>query len=438
VVSQRHGSRPYWLRDVPSTVLRTWNVAQTDLRRVLQHVPQPESLAVRGHGWSAALTDSLAAASLTALNFALPVTRTLLERQVPALPQLRRLNGSLILETSLSKANAGIVNARGWIGAVLPGCPQLQHLDLCGLNVDDEIIVAAARHLPNLRHFGVRSGRVEDRGVIAVATHCPKLEHLDVGDCYLVTHRGIVEVARRCPNLRHLDVHSTRVSSLGIATVAANCANLEYLDVSEPCGMISDASVSAVARRCPNLKHLSLRDFLARDEVLHAVANHCPQLTHLDLSKNHRNFTDAALVAVARRCPMLRWLDLSETCGFTADGIEEFARNCPDLRHFACLDSASATEASVRSVARHCSKLESFGITFSSDYFVSEVSIASSVNVLLAGCPKLCRLEVSADLAFAAALHEAMERAQRVRPGIQIVRRMRYRYDADESSSSDS
>ncbi|PSS01123.1 EIN3-binding F-box protein [Actinidia chinensis var. chinensis] len=125
-------------------------------------------------------------------------------------------------------------------------CPQLQHVDLNGLNgITDEGLLPLIENCEAGLSKVSLSGCVNltDKVVSVIAKlHGVTLEELNLDGCKYVTDSSLVAVAENCSFLRELDVSKSAISDFGVAALA--CAaklNLQILSLSG-CSFISDKS----------------------------------------------------------------------------------------------------------------------------------------------------------------------------------------------------
>lgn len=208
-----------------------------------------------------------------------------------ALPHASRLTGSAIeqLPSLVPRlAHMSLANCRGVgmeeLKAALPKLPKLQSLNLDGMQLVDDEVLAAAAAAPGLQDLSICYTQVTDAGLAALVLACPGLQGLRLDECMRVTDAGLKAVTEGCHDLRVLSTRRChRLTDEGIARVAMkgtlrklvvggvpllgnktmkalalHCKeSLEYLDVSF-CRGFSQRALGLVADRCHRLSHLVL------------------------------------------------------------------------------------------------------------------------------------------------------------------------------------
>ncbi|XP_059459913.1 EIN3-binding F-box protein 1 [Corylus avellana] len=142
-------------------------------------------------------------------------------------------------------------------------CPQLQHLDLSGLQG-----ITDAGFLPLLENFEAGLVKVNlggcvnltDKVVSSLAElHGWTLEMLNLDGCWKISDSSMVAIAENCPLLGDLDVSKCMITDCGIAALArANQLNLQILSLSG-CSLITDKSLPALVKLGQNLMGLNLQ-----------------------------------------------------------------------------------------------------------------------------------------------------------------------------------
>lgn len=142
-------------------------------------------------------------------------------------------------------------------------CPQLQHLDLSGLQG-----ITDAGFLPLLENFEAGLVKVNlsgcvnltDKVVLSLAElHGWTLEMLNLDGCWKISNASMVAIAENCPLLGDLDVSKCMITDCGIAALAlADQLSLQILSVSG-CSLITDKSLPALGKLGQNLLGLNLQ-----------------------------------------------------------------------------------------------------------------------------------------------------------------------------------
>ncbi|XP_021901608.1 EIN3-binding F-box protein 1 [Carica papaya] len=131
-------------------------------------------------------------------------------------------------------------------------CPQLQHIELCGLNgVSDAGVLPLVKSCePGLLKVNL-SGcvNVTDKVVSALAPqHSWTLEMLNLSGCRNITDASLVAIAKNCQLLSDLDVSKCAITDFGIEALAlAKQLNLQILSMAG-CPRISDRSLPSLAK----------------------------------------------------------------------------------------------------------------------------------------------------------------------------------------------
>ncbi|KAF3944282.1 hypothetical protein CMV_029236 [Castanea mollissima] len=142
-------------------------------------------------------------------------------------------------------------------------CPQLQHLDLSGLQE-----ITDAGFLPMLESCEAGLVKVNlsgcvnltDKVVSSLAEmHGWTLEMLNLDGCQKISDASLVAIAENCPLLSDLDLSKCMITDCGIAALAnANQLNLQILSVSR-CYLITDKSLLALGKLGQTLVGLNLQ-----------------------------------------------------------------------------------------------------------------------------------------------------------------------------------
>ncbi|KAF2287226.1 hypothetical protein GH714_039387 [Hevea brasiliensis] len=142
-------------------------------------------------------------------------------------------------------------------------CPQLQHLELSGLQG-----VTDAGFIPFLENCEAGLVKVNFSGcvnlsdkVVSAMTqqHGWTLELLNLEGCGKISDASLATIAENCLLLSELDVSNCAISDSGLVVMAhSNQLNLQILSVSG-CSMISDKSLSALVKMGRTLLGLNLQ-----------------------------------------------------------------------------------------------------------------------------------------------------------------------------------
>lgn len=142
-------------------------------------------------------------------------------------------------------------------------CPQLQHLDLSGLQG-----ITDAGFLPMLESCEAGLVKVNLNGCVNLTDkvvsslaemHGWTLEVLNLDGCQKISDASLVAIAENCPLLRDLDLSKCMITDCGIAALAnANQLNLQILSVSR-CYLITDKSLLALGKLGQTLGGLNLQ-----------------------------------------------------------------------------------------------------------------------------------------------------------------------------------
>ncbi|XP_057957803.1 EIN3-binding F-box protein 1-like isoform X2 [Malania oleifera] len=142
-------------------------------------------------------------------------------------------------------------------------CPQLECLDLSGLN---EISDAGVLHLTESCEAGLvkvnlsSCVNITDEVVLSIAKlHGGTLELLNVDGCGKITDSSLMAIAENCMLLSDLDVSKSAISDLGIAALAcAKQLNLQILSISG-CSLITERSLFFLGKLGQTLMGLNLQ-----------------------------------------------------------------------------------------------------------------------------------------------------------------------------------
>ncbi|BFZ17168.1 hypothetical protein BsWGS_20207 [Bradybaena similaris] len=122
------------------------------------------------------------------------------------LPKLEHLNldsswwvdDSLMIDISewrnlkyLSISKCYMVSNEG-VEIIADNLHELEYLNICGTNIDDEAVVDITQDLKKLRQLCISYCHgVSDEGIVQIATQLPVLNKLDISHCVRVTMRGL-------------------------------------------------------------------------------------------------------------------------------------------------------------------------------------------------------------------------------------------------------
>uniref|UniRef100_A0A2N9HPA4 F-box domain-containing protein n=1 Tax=Fagus sylvatica TaxID=28930 RepID=A0A2N9HPA4_FAGSY len=142
-------------------------------------------------------------------------------------------------------------------------CPQLQHLDLSGLQG-----ITDAGFLPLLESCEAGLVKVNlsgcvnltDKVVLLLAEmHGSTLEMLNLDGCQKISDASLVAISENCPLLGDLDLSKCMITDCGIAALAnGNQLSLQILSVSR-CSLITDQSLPALGELGQTLVGLNLQ-----------------------------------------------------------------------------------------------------------------------------------------------------------------------------------
>lgn len=181
---------------------------------------------------------------------------------------IKDLNLGLPLLTSCkSLRSLSIRNCSGFGNASLALlgklCPQLQHLDLSGLQG-----ITDAGFLPLLESCEAGLVKVNlsgcvnltDKVVLLLAEmHGWTLEMLNLDGCQKISDASLVAISENCPLLGDLDLSKCMITDCGIAALAnGNQLSLQILSVSR-CSLITDKSLPALGELGQTLVGLNLQ-----------------------------------------------------------------------------------------------------------------------------------------------------------------------------------
>lgn len=142
-------------------------------------------------------------------------------------------------------------------------CPQLQHVDLSGLNgiTDSGLLPLLTNCKAGLVKVNL-SGCVNltDKVISSLTKlHGWTLELLNLDGCLKVTDSSLVAIAENCPLLNDLDVSKCCITDFGVAALAqANQFNLQILSVFG-CSALTDQSLLALVKLGDSLLGLNLQ-----------------------------------------------------------------------------------------------------------------------------------------------------------------------------------
>ncbi|XP_044464022.1 EIN3-binding F-box protein 1-like [Mangifera indica] len=143
-------------------------------------------------------------------------------------------------------------------------CPQLQHVDLSGLQgITDAgvlpLVESSEAGLVKVNLSGCVN--VTDKVVSSMTDlHGWTLEMLNLDGCKQISDASLVSIANNCLLLSDLDVSKCAITDLGISSLAqASHLNLQILSMSG-CPLISDRSLNALRKMGQTLLGLNLRN----------------------------------------------------------------------------------------------------------------------------------------------------------------------------------
>ncbi|KAL2932022.1 Protein AUXIN SIGNALING F-BOX 3 [Bienertia sinuspersici] len=241
--------------------------------------------------------------------------------------------------------------------------------------------------------------------------------------------------------LQRLLIHAPRLTQLGtgafsqelqpsqfakLESVFNNYRSLETIcGYGKPIHSLQCDELAQLLNHCPNLRRLWVLDTVG-DKGLEAVGSSCPLLEELrvfpespfDPDIDH-GVTEAGFVAVSYGCPKLHYV-LYFCREMTNAAVATIVQNCPDFTHFRlCIMNPGQPDRLTNepmdeafgSVVKHCKKLKRLAVSglltdltfeyigkYAKNLETLSVAFAGSSDLgmqcVLAGCPKLRRLEI--------------------------------------------
>ncbi|XP_052202901.1 protein TRANSPORT INHIBITOR RESPONSE 1-like isoform X2 [Diospyros lotus] len=235
-------------------------------------------------------------------------------------------------------------------------------------------------------------------------------------------HAELESAFRNCKNLYTLS-GLWEATSLHLPVLYPACGSLTFLNLSY--ATLQSSDLAKLLAYCPNLRRLWVLDTV-EDKGLEAVGSSCPLLEELrvfpagpfDQDINH-GVTESGFVAVSRGCRKLYYV-LYFCRQMTNAAVATVVQNCPDFTHFRlCIMNpwqpdhltGEAMDEAFGAVVKTCTKLQRLSVSgrltdltfeyigkYAKNLETLSVAFAGSsdwgMQCVLAGCPKLRKLEI--------------------------------------------
>ncbi|XP_010277925.1 PREDICTED: protein TRANSPORT INHIBITOR RESPONSE 1-like [Nelumbo nucifera] len=247
-----------------------------------------------------------------------------------------------------------------------------------------------------------------------------------------------------CKNLYTLSGLS-EATSLYLPALYPACVNLTFLNLSD--AALQSAELAKLLPHCPHLRRLWVLDTV-EDKGLEAVGSSCPLLEELRVFPAEPfeqdvvigGVTESGFVAVSQGCRKLHYV-LYFCRRMTNSAVAAVVKNCPDFTHFRlCIMNPWEPDYLTKEpmdeafgvVVKTCTKLQRLAVSglltdltfeyigkYAKNLETLSVAFAGSsdrgMQCVLAGCPKLRKLEIR-DCPFGnAALLSGLERYESMR-----------------------
>ncbi|KEH21100.1 putative leucine-rich repeat domain, L domain-containing protein [Medicago truncatula] len=252
---------------------------------------------------------------------------------------------------------------------------------------------------------------------------------------------------KNCKSLHTLSglwVASASAQYIQLQVLYSACTNLTFLNFSY--ALVDSEDLTDLLVHCPNLRRLWVVDTV-EDKGLEAVGSYCPLLEELrvfpadpfDEGVVH-GVTESGFIAVSEGCRKLHYI-LYFCHQMTNDAVATVVQNCPDFTHFRlCIMTPNQPDyltnepmdEAFGAVVKTCTKLQRLSVSgyltdlafeyigkYAKNLETLSVAFAGSSDLgmqcVLAGCPKLKKLEIR-DCPFGdAALLSGLEKYESMR-----------------------
>ncbi|XAR66387.1 hypothetical protein NMG60_11012606 [Bertholletia excelsa] len=305
-------------------------------------------------------------------------------------------------------------NGGGWLSCFPENFTSLEVLNFASLHSDVsfdalERLVTRCRSL-RLQRLLVRA---------------PQLTELGTGNFeqeLTPSHSELRTAFSNCKNLHTLS-GLWDATSLFLPLLYPACASLNFLNLSY--AFLQGGELAKLLVHCPNLHRLWVLDTV-EDKGLEAIGSSCPLLEELrvfpaypyDMDMNH-GVTELGFIAVSHGCRQLHYV-LYFCRQMTNAAVATVVQNCPDFTHFRlCIMSPrqpdyltyEPMDEGFGAVVKTCTKLQRLAVSglltdLTFEYIgqyaknLETLSVAFAGNsdwgmqCVLAGCPKLRKLEI--------------------------------------------
>ncbi|KAJ3127756.1 hypothetical protein HK098_005873 [Nowakowskiella sp. JEL0407] len=269
-------------------------------------------------------------------------------------------------------------------------CPRLRSLKLpwCK-SMTDKFITTFTLHSGNLLleiDLSCFSESVSRDALVSLVNANPMLEHLDLFGLKIVDD---VFVEKLCScggvNINYLDLSTSGIGGESLFSISKYCANLRMLFINGT--RVTNQSIDAVVKNCKNLQKLGLRRCVnLSDDAVISVAENCDELHTLDLSESTR-FTFKAVVKLGVGCTKLKVLDLSYCVPLLYRGNEllMYLSGVSILNRQEEFGSSTQLRAAGQ-VQSQTNESTQAGVSDSTSAYTSSVSYTRSWKSLLSGC----------------------------------------------------
>ncbi|XP_028399526.1 F-box/LRR-repeat protein 17-like [Dendronephthya gigantea] len=164
------------------------------------------------------------------------------------------------------------------VGALLPGCQQLQTLRLPMCSLSGQSAYHIAEYGADILYLDVRGAKLEDDHLCEIVNALKKLQTLNLGLCFELTDASVKEIALHCKDIKHLFLVNNKITDEGLLHLSVYSQDIVHLDVSWCHGVTADGA-RKVLNGCPKLKHLGLfRCDKVPDSAVSELCSQFPQV----------------------------------------------------------------------------------------------------------------------------------------------------------------
>ena len=163
--------------------------------------------------------------------------------------------------------------------------------------------------------------RVDDQTLLALLEKCPHLQELNLNDCGLLTSKSLTKIGEFCPQLQVLKMGRTsNLSSQEMIQMIQGMSNLKEVDLSNSAA--DENFMDQLTQDNPNLTKINAffcSEF--NDKCLEFLTERSLELKEIDITKC-TNISDAGVDKLTQNLKKVQRMVLTYCAGLTSDAIQ--------------------------------------------------------------------------------------------------------------------